>query len=55
MIDNSMVVYKGITLLEQTVMFNEDIKVWIRQTTDQKTCANCKKFPTEPIVIREES
>ena len=43
-IDNAIMVSTGITLLEQTTMFNEDIREWIRQTTDLKIWANYKKF-----------
>ena len=43
-IDNAMMVSKGITLLTQMVMFNEDTREWRCQTTDQKTWAHFKIF-----------
>ena len=39
-----MMVLKGVTLLEQLAMFNEDIREWRRQITDQKTWAHINIF-----------
>ena len=45
---------KGITLLAQTEVFNENIRDWRRQTSDQKTWAHYKCFYTEHIKSIEE-
>ena len=39
-----MMISKGITLLEQTWISNDDIREWRRQTTDQKTWGKYKIF-----------
>ena len=44
MIADTMMVSKGITLLTQMAMFNEDTIEWRRQSTDQKTWAKFKIF-----------
>ena len=53
-ISDDTVVSKGITLFDNTGVFNEDIREWRRQTTDQKTWAHYKLFLTKHINIREE-
>ena len=44
MIADAMMVSKGITLLEQTAMFKEEIIEWRSQTTDQNTWVHIKIF-----------
>ena len=44
MIADTTMVSKGITLLAQTAIFNEDIREWRRQATDQKTEAKLNIF-----------
>ena len=43
-ISNNMMMSKGITLLAQTGIFNDNIHEWRRQTTDQKKWAKYKLF-----------
>ena len=49
MIADAIMVSKGITLLDQTAMINEDIRECRRQTTDQKTWEHFNIFFTKPI------
>ena len=43
-ISDAMMVYKGITILAQTGIYNNEIREWRRQITDQKTWAKYKLF-----------
>ena len=51
-ISDAMMVSKGNTLLEQTVLFNEDISDWRRQTADQKIWAHFEFFFTNTTASR---
>ena len=53
-IADAMMVSKGITLLVWTSTFNEEIKEWIRKTTDLKTWAGFKTYLHNIIYNRGE-